>query len=704
MPPINQKSRPIPDITEAPPLDIDPDIPDDYNWNNIFSDDENDQDTGVNKNETSNINDTNQEKPKKETLINKHTKENIESELEPGEIAKTDLELSHAQKQIEKEKEIRNISQLQNDKRTLPKPATQPHGFDYKKKHPTKKKKEPPLRCDICNISVSGQAPMDAHIKGAKHKAKARQRQLQEENNKISEHNRKSAELANVDLDRQQSRDHIVSNSTPTPSSYQPTPNRNPTVVISPSSTHTPSPTLSVVSPTSPTTTSSPTILTTKSSPSPSQPPTTAQLTKPSSRKLSSSPDSRVTISPSALPSIKPMTKKADKIENSPQDNTEKLSKSSDDHNRAKPEPNSAKKKQSGSLQNDPNANSQHVASDTNAREKASEIHKEQSNTVLPHKQTEEIITPERESMETRNETPSQQPAQSAHKATRPASLTSRPKEDVLAEAQYTGLRSEVLSAKEDNKKRYADTPPAASGTKRHREDNKSKDNVYAAPTPISPKPYMEKDPSLPEWQLGQSIREDLMHEDAPLVPKEWLNDEMNLSEWRELRRSVFSQGSDVDKLAYKIMQELLMSPTAGIGFDWLKPISDSLMDIGGTQHFNPHTGGFFSAANIPEELRDPRATGMESEKNGKNSDSKAALRKLADNIAFSFFVEDDVPNARNTNPEEFPFRGTIGKRQLSSDPSVYSGTCLHSRYPDSVAEDPLFRRIFESMRRSAYG
>ena len=708
MPPVNQKPRLIPDISEAPPLDIDPDIPDDYNWDDIFSADEEEEHVKAEEKKIEN------DRKKIENVSRKNTI----SELESGEIVQTRLELSHAQQQIDKEKAMRQKYQHQNDKRVLPKPAAQPHGFNYKKSQQTKKKKEPPLRCEICNISVSGQAPMDAHIKGAKHKAKARQRQLQDENNKISEHNRKSAELANVDPDRQQSRDinvrsvvtrpvspdNMVSNSTQTQSLYQPTPNRNPTIIVPHRPAHSPSPGSSVITPTSPTITSSPTILTTNPSSSPSRSPNTLHLAKSSSRKLSSSPDSRATISPPVAPSAKSITKKVNEVEKSSKDNTDKVLKSNDDHSCVKPQLNSAKKKQSESLQSDPNTNSQHATLDAKIREKSSKVNKEQSNTTILKKQAEKVVTPERESVETQNETSSLQPAQSARKAIRPLSLTSRPKGDVLAEARYTGLRSEALSGKEGSKKRHTDPSAATTPTKRHREENKSNDYTHTATAPISPKTHFDIDPSLREWELGMPIREDLMSEDAPLVPKEWLNGKMSLSEWRELRQVVFSKGSDVDKLAYKIMQELLMSPTAGIGFDWLKPISDSLMEIGGEQHFNPYTGGFFSAATIPEELREPRATGMESEKKKKDSISKRALGKLADNVAFSFFVEDDVPEAQNTNPEEFPFRGTIGKRQLSRDPSVYSGTSLHSKYPDCVAEDPLFRKIFDNMRRSAYG
>ena len=281
--------------------------------------------------------------------------------------------------------------------------------------------------------------------------------------------------------------------------------------------------------------------------------------------------------------------------------------------------------------------------------------------------------------------------------------LSSRPKEDVMKEIRSTGLRSEAgpSTTKPIKRKREFDH----SHTYNHSYDKEvTASRSEKHPERPIPKQYFERDPSIQTLGFGMKADQNLMREDAPLVPKKWLNEPMTLKEWAELRETAFKYGDDIDQLAFKIMKEILLSPTCGIGFDWLNPISKALMDFGGEQHFNPYTGGFYRADRVPDELREPRGADEREEnyKRGTEEERSVALRKLADNIAYLFFPEDDMPPAHN--PAEAPIRGGIGLRTIAHHPEQYTGHSLRSKFQDCILEDQLFASLCDQIRRERYG
>lgn len=52
------------------------------------------------------------------------------------------------------------------------------------------------------------------------------------------------------------------------------------------------------------------------------------------------------------------------------------------------------------------------------------------------------------------------------------------------------------------------------------------------------------------------------------------------MHEWRNFRSAIFSQGTDEDRLAFKLLQELILSPTTGIPFSALAPLSSALQRV----------------------------------------------------------------------------------------------------------------------------
>lgn len=277
------------------------------------------------------------------------------------------------------------------------------------------------------------------------------------------------------------------------------------------------------------------------------------------------------------------------------------------------------------------------------------------------------------------------------------------PKEDVVKPSHFTGLRSEAGPSTMKNVKRKREFDH--SHTYHHSYDEEITPSRSEKPSqrPI-PKQYFERDPSVPTLGFGMKADHNLMREDAPLVPKQWLNEPMVLKEWAELRETAFKYGDDIDKLAFKIMKETLLSPTCGIGFDWLQPISKALMEFGGEQHFNPYTGGFYRADRVPEVLREPQNSEEKEEnyKRGSEEEKKIALRKLADNLAYLFFPEDDMLPIHN--PADAPMRGGIGLRTIAHNPEQYTGHSLRSKFHDCVLEDKLFAFLSEQIRRERYG
>lgn len=67
---------------------------------------------------------------------------------------------------------------------------------------------------------------------------------------------------------------------------------------------------------------------------------------------------------------------------------------------------------------------------------------------------------------------------------------------------------------------------------------------------------------------------------DAEVVEKDFLHGAMDVSEWRHLREVAFMSGDETTLLAYKMLQEMFMSPRVGLDDRVLLGLSRELSDV----------------------------------------------------------------------------------------------------------------------------
>lgn len=229
----------------------------------------------------------------------------------------------------------------------------------------------------------------------------------------------------------------------------------------------------------------------------------------------------------------------------------------------------------------------------------------------------------------------------------------------------------------------------------RSRDGSNGKDNRNerhpAAGTPLSApsRDLVRRQPPVADVEL----------EKYPLVPKEWLEGKMTVAEWRELRQFAFNKGDDVDKLAYKMLQEIILSPVVGIDFHNLAPFSRAMLKSVNKLYFTGK-GVFARFSDYPEALvlGDQRynSESKEDEKWSLQQDSEyLALCNVNDNLVFTFFPEADQPAGKAVwDGSDMPPRGSYGAKGQRKGPGTMLDGERAPRYPDSVAEDSLFKKI----------
>lgn len=187
--------------------------------------------------------------------------------------------------------------------------------------------------------------------------------------------------------------------------------------------------------------------------------------------------------------------------------------------------------------------------------------------------------------------------------------------------------------------------------------------------------------------------------EKYPLVPKEWMEGKMTMAEWRELRTFAFTKGDDVDKLAYKMLQEIILSPVVGIDFYKLAPFSRAMLKSVNKVYFTGEEV-FARFSDYPEALilgdRRYSSERKEDEEWFLEQDSEyLALCNVNDNLLFTFFPEADQPVGKPAwEGSDMPPRGSYGNKGQRKGPGSTLDGERAPRYPDSVAEDLLFKKI----------
>lgn len=80
-----------------------------------------------------------------------------------------------------------------------------------------------------------------------------------------------------------------------------------------------------------------------------------------------------------------------------------------------------------------------------------------------------------------------------------------------------------------------------------------------------------------------------------------WLSAKMTKDDWRQLRYNALIDGSETEKLAFKLLQEILLSPTTGLPVPTLHGISDALNMVPQSQH---QAQVSLDMSDLPAELR----------------------------------------------------------------------------------------------------
>lgn len=182
-------------------------------------------------------------------------------------------------------------------------------------------------------------------------------------------------------------------------------------------------------------------------------------------------------------------------------------------------------------------------------------------------------------------------------------------------------------------------------------------------------------------------------------IPKAWLDGEMQDFEWMEFRDKVFQNGTDVGKLAFKLLQEMLLSPTLGINLANLAPLSRVLVASLSKQLFiSPEYPVRVKFKDFPEALRqiDPGYASRAPEEldwDRGQSAEHIALCQTRDNLTFAFQPREDLAPAQAALNANCGVRGRIpgvnyGKeKRLEDAPNP-------PRYMDAADEDPLYQQL----------
>lgn len=188
-------------------------------------------------------------------------------------------------------------------------------------------------------------------------------------------------------------------------------------------------------------------------------------------------------------------------------------------------------------------------------------------------------------------------------------------------------------------------------------------------------------------------------HDQARLIPTSYLEETMKISEWRELRCFVFEKGNAVDKLAFKLLQEIILSPVMGVRFDALRPFSRAMLKSVGKQYFQDSFGPYARFTDYPDLLRfrEPRFSQGDPEWQKSKSVEEQAVCLVMDNIMYSFNTGEDCENVVNADMSTFPTRGSFGVRSgQHSSAAIMRDGGRAPRYEDSVGQDVLFNRLLE--------
>lgn len=171
-------------------------------------------------------------------------------------------------------------------------------------------------------------------------------------------------------------------------------------------------------------------------------------------------------------------------------------------------------------------------------------------------------------------------------------------------------------------------------------------------------------------------------------VPESFMSTAVSRSDWRQLREHVFNTGTSADILAFKLLQELLLSPSVGLPLASLGPLDMALCSLI-PNHMSRSCGGKVIAkwSDFPHLLLEPDA--IHPWPSTASADEQAALALAGRNLRYIF---------DEGNYSAYPPRGYYGADGDRKGPGLGpDGSRCDSRFDDAVAYDELYRWIMKS-------
>ncbi|KAI0567829.1 pentachlorophenol monooxygenase [Gracilaria domingensis] len=180
-------------------------------------------------------------------------------------------------------------------------------------------------------------------------------------------------------------------------------------------------------------------------------------------------------------------------------------------------------------------------------------------------------------------------------------------------------------------------------------------------------------------------------------IPQDFLDERMSMSEWRELRRAVFEKGNDVDKLAFKILVEMLLSPTRGVREDALDDFNSAIKKMKNAHYFSKETGSYMRYDGVPEKMRkrDQRFVDGDEKWLDAQSNEDKALHLMCENLYYIFDQSENFEEMEGkVHFSAFPFRGSVAGARSGAIGRIDGVGGRRSGDVDAVENDELFREI----------
>lgn len=215
----------------------------------------------------------------------------------------------------------------------------------------------------------------------------------------------------------------------------------------------------------------------------------------------------------------------------------------------------------------------------------------------------------------------------------------------------------------------------------------------------------------------------------AQVLPRKWMLRKMTLYDWQLFRNAIFAHGDEVSKLAFKMMQELLLSPSNGVSENQLPAICGLLENMPHLT-FDRESEFFIPLSQFPEHLqklisdplsdlfgkralkspltspcqdRNPQMSPVSSNGNTDdlstgsppNESGCVADRILFDNIRYFF---DHIKNRNAHSGEDTSGKSAFVWRGRPDHNSEGMVTCSKERKDDLVCLDPLYTKIMSDL------